>query len=93
MKKVFFLLAISVSTTFAFSQDKGKDYITMKSDGKVYWIRSGKHIRMNIDVPLKNGSVVNYKGNVTAKDGEIIQLKEGDRLLMDGTMVSRKSRS
>ena len=89
MKKVLFLLAFTLITLLPFAQGKGRDYITMKANGKVYWIRGGETIRMVTDVPLKNGSVVNYRGNITAKDGTVLQLKKGDRVLMDGTMVQR----
>ena len=66
----------------------------MKADGKVYWMRGGKSIKMAIDVPLSNGSTVNYKGVISSKEGgETTQLQQGDRVLMDGTLVSRKSRS
>ncbi|HEX8356066.1 MAG TPA: DUF6799 domain-containing protein [Segetibacter sp.] len=90
MRKFLLILVIAVASVTSFAAGKGKDYITMKSDGKVYWIRSGETIRMMIDVPLKNGSTVNYKGNVTAKDGQVTQLKKGDKLMMDGTLVKAR---
>lgn len=91
MKKVLFLLAFALITSISFAQ--AKDHVTMKSDGKVYWMRGGESIRIAIDVPLKNGSAVNYKGNITAKDGQVTQLKIGDKVMMDGTVVSKKSKS
>jgi uncharacterized protein YdeI (BOF family) len=91
MKKVLVLLAFTLVTSMSFAQ--GKDHVTMKSDGKVYWMRGGESIRIAIDVPLKNGSVVNYKGNITAKDGQVTQLQKGDKVLMDGTLVSKKSKA
>ncbi len=90
MKKVFVVIVIALFTLNGYSQVKGRDHITMKSDGKVYWIRSGKQIKMNIDVPLKNGSVVNYRGEITSKDGEVTQLEKGQVLMMDGTMGKKK---
>ncbi len=62
----------------------------MKRDGKVYWIRGGETIRMMIDVPLKNGSTVNYKGIIKAKNGQTTQLNKKDKVLMDGTLVPNK---
>lgn len=90
MKKALFLILFSSITMISFEQTKGRDYITMKSDGKVYWMRGGQTIRMMIDVPLKNGSVVNSKGVILAKDGQTVQLKPGDKILMDGTTPGAK---
>ena len=89
MKKMLLLLAFTLLTLTPFAQ-KGKDHIVMKSNGKVYWIRGGETIRMMIDVPLKNGAVVNYKGMIKATDGGVTQLKKGDRVMMDGTFVKGK---
>ncbi len=63
MKKLFFLSAFILLSLTPFAQ-KGKDYITKKPDGKVYWIRGGQTIQMAIDVPLKDGSTVNSKGDI-----------------------------
>lgn len=87
MKKSALLIAFVLLSLTPFAQ-KGKDYITKKANGKVYWIRSGQTIQMAIDVPLKNGSTVNYKGDIKDKDGNITQqLQNGDKVLMDGTYV------
>lgn len=94
MKKLLFTLAVAFMFLTPFAQEKGKDYITMKSDGNIYWIRSGQTIKMMITVPLKNGSIVDYKGTVTAKGGQVTQLHKGDKMAMDGTMItSKKSNS
>ncbi len=91
MKKVLLVIALAFTMLEPFAQKKGKDYITRKSNGKIYWIRGGQPIRMMIDVPLKNGSVVNYKGNITTRDGNVVYIKQGDKVMMDGTVVqSRK---
>ena len=91
MKKALFLLAFTLITSLSFAQ--GKDYVTMKSDGKVYWMRGGESIRILIDVPLKNGSAVNYRGDIKGKDGQVTQLQKGDKVFMDGTVVSKKGNS
>lgn len=90
MRKVLLLLAFSLMTLAPFAQ--GKDYVTMKQDGKVYWMRGGESIRIMIDVPLKDGRVVNYRGDITAKDGQVTQLQKGDKVMMDGTVVSKKGK-
>ena len=90
MKKVLFTLAITLMFLTPFAQGKGRDYVTMKSDGKIYWIRSGQTIKMMITLPLKNGSIVDYKGRVRAKDGQVTQLQKGDKMAMDGTMITGK---
>ena len=88
MKKLFVLFAFTMFYLVPFAQ-KAQDYITMKSDGKVYWIRGGETIQMMIDVPLKNGSVVNYKGEVKSAKGNITKLKKGEKLLMDGSIKKK----
>lgn len=93
MKKILFLLAFTFATTIGFTQQKGKDFVTMKSEGKMYWMRGGKNIKMAIDVPLGNGSTVNAKGLILGKDGETTQMQPGDKVMMDGTMVPKKSKS
>lgn len=65
----------------------------MRSEGKMYWMRGGKNIKMAIDVPLSDGSTVNAKGVIKRKDGETTQLQPGDKVMMDGTIVQKKSKS
>ncbi|HEX8460841.1 MAG TPA: DUF6799 domain-containing protein [Segetibacter sp.] len=88
MKKFLLFAGLSLTTLLSIGQ-KGKDYITMKPDGKVYWIRSGQTIRMMINVPLKSGEVVNSKGNIIAKDGTVRQLAKGDKVMMDGSIMKK----
>lgn len=90
MKKVLLVIALAFTMLEPFAQKKGKDYITRMSNGKIYWMRGAQTIRMMIDVPLKNGSVVNNKGNIKTKDGQSIYLKQGDKVMMDGTVVRSK---
>ncbi len=95
MKKLFFLSAFILLSLTPFAQ-KGKDYITKKPDGKVYWIRGGQTIQMAIDVPLKDGSTVNSKGDIKDKSGNVAEhLEKGDKVMMDGTVVKagKKSKS
>ena len=93
MKKIIFFLAFSLITILGFSQQKGKDYVTMRSEGKMYWMRGGQNIKMAIDVPLSNGSTVNAKGLIKGKDGETTQMQPGDKVMMDGTIVPKKLKS
>lgn len=93
MKKIISLFVFALMTLVTSAQQKGEDYIIRKADGKMFWMRGKERIRMMIDVPLKNGSVVNYKGIVKAKDGQITQLEKGDKILMDGTIVRSKRKS
>lgn len=92
MKKWILFASFAICMSSSFGQDKGQDYITMQPDGKVCWIRSGQTIQLGISVPLKNGSTAYPNGVVKAKDGSSIQLKPGDRMLMDGTMVTKKKK-
>lgn len=90
MKRLLILIAISLITLAPLAQQKGQDYITMKRDGKVYWIRGGETIRMMISVPLKDGSTVDYKGTIKSKNGQVKQLQKKDKFLMDGTLIPHK---
>lgn len=91
MRKTILLVTFVLLSLTPFAQ-KGKDHITMKSDGKVYWVRGSETIKMMIDVPLKNGAVVNYKGNIKGGDGDVTQLKKGDKIMMDGTYIKGKKK-
>jgi len=91
MKKFILVALLGLTMNLSFAQDKGQDYITMKKGGKMYWIRSGQTIRMGISVPLKNGSMIYPNGVIKAKDGSRTQIKAGDRVLMDGTVIAKNS--
>ena len=88
MKRSLVLIAFTLLTIVSFGQKSG-DYITMKSNGKVYWMRGGESIKMMISVPLKNGETVNNKGAITSPNGKVRQLAPGDKVMMDGTFLKR----
>ena len=93
MKKLFFIGVFALLSLWSVAQGS-KDYLTKKSDGKVYWMRGGKPIQIAIDVPLKNGSAVNYRGDIKDKDGTVTQqLQTGDKVMMDGTFVKAGKKS
>lgn len=87
MKKLLLALSFVLAMSASFAQDKGQDYVTMKSGGKMYWIRSGQTIHMGISIPLKNGSMIYPNGVLKLKDGSRRQIQKGDRILMDGTVI------
>ena len=88
MKSSILAIAFTISSLVPFAQKK-KDYIVMKSNGKMYRIRGGESIRMMISVPLKNGETVTNKGQITSLDGAAKQLTPGDTLMMDGTILKK----
>lgn len=89
MKQVFLPLVCSFLVLSASAQGKGNDYITLKQDGKVYWIRSGQTIKIAIPVPLKNGSTAYPDGSVQTKEGDVSKIAQGDKVLMNGTLVPK----
>lgn len=91
MKKLMLALAISFMASGSFAQ-KGNDYVTVKPDGKAYWVRGGQTIKLALPVPLKNGSFVYADGSVKSSEGEISKMGQGDKILMDGTLIPRRKR-
>lgn len=91
MKRFMLIVALGFLSAGAFAQN-GKDYVTMKADGKMYWIRGGQTIKMGLPVPLKNGSFVYADGSLKTKDGELSKITQGDKVFMDGTVLARKEK-
>lgn len=61
-----------------------KDFVLMKG-GKVYSFKEGKMTEVKADFTI-GGTKVAPDGKVTMKDGTTASLKEGDRVLDNGTL-------
>jgi hypothetical protein len=99
MKKLVFILAITLNPTIFFAQNNQsipmiaqnldqskmnkKDCVMMKN-GKMLMMVSGKTMDMPAEVKLKDGSVVEKNGTVRMKDGSTKAMKNGDSVDMDG---------
>lgn len=70
-----------------FAGDKMKDCVHMK-DGKMMMMKDGKEITMEKDMTMSDGSKVTMDGTHIHKDGKKMKLKEGDMVMMDGSMMS-----
>ena len=60
-----------------------KDYVSMQA-GQMILIQNDKVSRMKKDMAMKNGTIVMANGTVKTKEGHSFQLKEGDRVYMNG---------
>jgi hypothetical protein len=63
------------------------DGIMMK-DGKLMMMHSGKEVsRMDRETTLRNGAKVLMNGKIAMKDGKIVQLQEGQMVMLDGKLI------
>ncbi|MCW3090945.1 MAG: hypothetical protein JWP81_2014 [Ferruginibacter sp.] len=60
-----------------------KDYVSMQA-GQMILVQHEKVSRLTKDITMKNGTVVKTDGTVKTYDGRNLQLKEGDRVYMNG---------
>lgn len=67
------------------TQGKHKDCVMMK-DGKMMQMKAGKTMMMEKDMTFPNGAMVMKNGTMKMKDGITHMLREGEGVLMDGTM-------
>lgn len=86
--KVFAVAVITLSfLSTGFAGDASKDCVHMK-DGKMMMMKDGKEMAMDKDMTMKDGSKVTIDGTHVMKDGTKMKLKDGDMVMMDGSMVS-----
>jgi hypothetical protein len=67
----------------------GNETVVMK-DGKVWYMKAGNKILVTENVSL-GSSRIDARGKVTLKDGTTTQLKEGDSVRSDGTVVRARN--
>ena len=65
------------------------DHIMMQN-GKMVMMKDGKTMPVNKEITLKNGTVIMTNGQYKGKDGNIMMMKEGDMMDMDGKMMTPK---
>ena len=68
------------------STAKPKVCVKMEN-GKMMQMKDGKMIEMDRDLQFKNGAVVMKNGTMKMKDGKTHKLKNGDCVMMDGSMI------
>lgn len=80
-------LCLSLSFLAAPVMAAEKDGVMMK-DGKVVRLSEGKEIgRMDRETTLSNGAKVLMNGKLKMKDGQEVQLQEGQIVMLDGKMI------
>ena len=72
-------------TTNAASKMKGA-YITMQA-GHVLMVKDGKPEKLDKDKTLKDGTIVTVDGKIKKTDGNTVQMKEGDKLYIEDSML------
>ena len=72
-------------TTNAVSKMKG-DYVTVQA-GRVLMVKEGKPEKLDKDKTLKDGTVVTIYGKIKKTDGNTVQMKEGDKLYIDESLL------
>ena len=100
MKKLLMCLLFAGSlTTVATAQDRtaapktqtshqGKDYVIMK-DGKTHLVKGGNITSLENDMTLPNGATISTTGIIKSSEGTTFQLKEGEKLDLDGKMMMK----
>ena len=99
MKKLLMCLLIAGSFATVASAQSGtktktqnmqqvKDYVLMK-DGKMHLVKGGNITSLENDLTLANGTTISTAGAVKTSDGTTMQLKEGEKIDMDGKMVMK----
>ena len=90
MKTLLKTLAVAVVSlsflSIGFAGDM-KDCVHMKG-GKMMMIKDGKEMAMDKETNMKDGSKVTTAGEHVMKDGKKMKLKDGDMVMMDGSMMS-----
>lgn len=103
MKKLLCLLAVSMITLGAFSQEgkmdkkmdskmgdmKMKDCVMM-TGGKMMVMKGNDKMAMDKDMTMSNGTMVMTDGTVKMKDGKTKMLKNDECIYMDGKMGMMK---
>ena len=64
-----------------------QDCVHMK-DGKMMMMKDGKEMPMKSEMTMKDGSKVTTDGEHVMKDGKKMKLKDGDMVMMDGSMMA-----
>ncbi len=99
MKKSFYLLAYLLLgftiTSFAQDQEKKKDQTKTQDriklhehllykDGNLYQVKDQKQTKVQAQIKLKNGTTIEPDGMVKKKNGDRLQLKNGECMDMNG---------
>jgi hypothetical protein len=99
MKKILFLLAVTLTGLGVYAQDSNtmymkpdtagmynmKNYLAMKG-GVMMVYKNGDSIAMTSVMTLKDSTVVKQDGTITRANGISIKLKNGEGIYMDGRL-------
>lgn len=105
MKRILFAAVIICAAQLANAQSKPDSlpsateknteksaYITLQA-GQVMLVKDNKAEKLEADKKLADGTIVMANGMVKKTDGTSLQMKEGDRIYLDGGMsLSRKDK-
>lgn len=83
MKKVLTIIAI-MSFNLAMAQQSSVPYITMKSGKMVVSKQDGSFAAIGENVHIRNAGVVSMDGHYTTKEGKVVNVREGDKIYVDG---------
>lgn len=103
MKRILLTAAILCAAYFVSAQTKPDSlpqaatekklekggYITLQG-GQLMLVKDNKAEKMDKDKTLTDGTVVMVNGTVKKPDGTLLQMKEGDRIYLDGGMSLSK---
>jgi hypothetical protein len=64
-----------------------RDHIMVK-DGKAIIMKDGKSMLLEDEMTMPNGVVVMKNGSYTTREGKTMQIKEGEKMTMDGKLVA-----
>ncbi len=69
-----------------------KDYLIMKG-GKMHLAKGGNITSLENELTLPNGTTISINGIVKSSEGTTLQLKEGEKIDMDGKIMVKTSNS
>lgn len=79
----------SVSKDDAIAQLKDRMNRVAMWGGKMMRLRDGVLSDVTEDIVLSNGTKISAGGRIETKDGEVIWMKDGDEVFMNGSMMTR----
>ena len=80
----------NTATSAQHSKQEGKSYVKM-IDGKVMVVKDGNISALDKDLVLPNGTTVSTTGTIKLADGTTTQLKDGDKVNMEGKVKTKSS--
>lgn len=63
----------------------------MMNDGKMMLVKESSRSELNQEMTLDNGTVITPSGMVKTKDGKTMQLRDGEKLDMNGMLIKKNN--